>query len=587
MALNIYGGGVGSAPLAETFKIPAEKTSGCFITSVDLFFAQKLDNETMPVSVEISDTLNGYPGQTTLFNAVASNTPENITASTDGVTPTRFRFAGPVFLEPNREYTLKVFSNSVNYKVWISQLGEASITDPTKLLTTQPYLGSLFRSQNNSAWIPDQLQDLMFTLYYAKFSATTGLVTVQNLSNQYALAFLPVNPFMVANGSTVCKVYFPNHGLFVGGYVTIIGASSAVFNNTFSVISVVDNDHVTITLGTSQTFNGLTGGSAVRASKSIRYDTALVKLGNFSRKAGAGIGVTMYGATSTTKDAISTSIPINGNYNLKTGAHYIHSDLNESTLLGGSKSLDINLNIFSNSTDISPIINLSTLTFLAMGNRVNTPSSATNTVVDNNTIASALAGITFTITTNVIGIPVTQDINQYKIGANITITGTASNNITTEILDIDTSTNPYKVFVSGTLANESPATTTIVQAEGYVDEISPVGGTALSKYQTIPITLEQPASGLQIMFSANIPPAADIRLYYRSIMSTSSKSISKATWTLVPTTYRNSQGDEFLDQTYKLNALPLFNAAQFKIVLISTDTTKVPLIRDFRAICLA
>ena len=46
-------------PLAQTFKV--DEDAGCFITSVDLFFAIKDKN--LPVWVEIRTVVNGYPGK--------------------------------------------------------------------------------------------------------------------------------------------------------------------------------------------------------------------------------------------------------------------------------------------------------------------------------------------------------------------------------------------------------------------------------------------------------------------------------------------------------------------------------------------
>ena len=49
------------------------------------------------------------------------------------------------------------------------------------LITQQPYLGSLFKSQNASTWTPSQLEDMKFTLYKAEFAAgTTGTVNFYN-----------------------------------------------------------------------------------------------------------------------------------------------------------------------------------------------------------------------------------------------------------------------------------------------------------------------------------------------------------------------------------------------------------------------
>ena len=46
-------------PLAQTFLVT--ETGGCFLTKLDLYFAQK-DN-TLPVWVEVRNVVNGYPGK--------------------------------------------------------------------------------------------------------------------------------------------------------------------------------------------------------------------------------------------------------------------------------------------------------------------------------------------------------------------------------------------------------------------------------------------------------------------------------------------------------------------------------------------
>ena len=43
-------------------------------------------------------------------------------------------------------------TNSLNYKVWISGLGETDVSGSNRIISTQPHLGSLFKSQNNTTW---------------------------------------------------------------------------------------------------------------------------------------------------------------------------------------------------------------------------------------------------------------------------------------------------------------------------------------------------------------------------------------------------------------------------------------------------
>ena len=93
----------------------------------------------------------------------------------------------PSILEGGGEYALIVVSPSLEYNVWISRLGEEDISttglaeSQKVLITQQPYLGSLFKSQNASTWTPSQFEDLKFTLYKAEFDAgVTGTVNFFN-----------------------------------------------------------------------------------------------------------------------------------------------------------------------------------------------------------------------------------------------------------------------------------------------------------------------------------------------------------------------------------------------------------------------
>ena len=60
-------------------------------------------------------------------------------------------------------------------------MGERDVSGSNRLISTQPHLGSLFKSQNNTTWDAVQSQDMKFTLYYANFNQSdTGTITLQN-----------------------------------------------------------------------------------------------------------------------------------------------------------------------------------------------------------------------------------------------------------------------------------------------------------------------------------------------------------------------------------------------------------------------
>ena len=76
------------------------------------------------------------------------------TTAVNSTTPTKFEFDYPVYLQNDTEYSLVLETDSIDYLVWASKLGETEIATSTTV-TTQPALGSLFKSQNTNAWTED------------------------------------------------------------------------------------------------------------------------------------------------------------------------------------------------------------------------------------------------------------------------------------------------------------------------------------------------------------------------------------------------------------------------------------------------
>ena len=152
-------------PLAQSFLV--DETDGIFVTRCDLFFRSKDDSD-IPVTIQLRTMKGGFPTQKILpFSEIIMN-PEEINVSGDGSVATSVNFKAPVYLEGNTEYAVCVASNSTKYSVYISRIGENDILTDA-FISNQPYLGSLFKSQNASTWEPSQWEDLKFVLYRADF----------------------------------------------------------------------------------------------------------------------------------------------------------------------------------------------------------------------------------------------------------------------------------------------------------------------------------------------------------------------------------------------------------------------------------
>ena len=167
-------------PLAQSFFV--DDDTGIFVTKVDIFFRTK--DDTLPVFAQLREIQTGLPTLKDLPFSEVEISPEDVNLSTDASADTTITFDSPVYLGGQREYALVLLSDSTEYTVWISRIGEADVTSTadeagTILVTSQPILGSLFKSQNASSWDASQYEDLKFKLYRADFT-TEGSVQFFN-----------------------------------------------------------------------------------------------------------------------------------------------------------------------------------------------------------------------------------------------------------------------------------------------------------------------------------------------------------------------------------------------------------------------
>jgi hypothetical protein len=176
-------------PLAQSFYV--KEDTGIFLTSVDVFFQTKDDS--IPVTFQLRPMVNGYPSNVVIPFSEVTLVPDDINLSVDGSVSTRITFPSPVYLSGPRqqevrqapigsqqtsEFAMVLLSDSSNYRVFISVLGQNDIQTGIKL-SQQYTLGSLFKSQNGSTWSASQLEDLKYRIYRADF-VNEGLVRFFN-----------------------------------------------------------------------------------------------------------------------------------------------------------------------------------------------------------------------------------------------------------------------------------------------------------------------------------------------------------------------------------------------------------------------
>ena len=316
---------------------------------------------------------------------------------TQSTTPTHFAFDYPVYLQNDNEYALVVETDSIDYELWSSKLGETDIATST-VITTQPSLGSVYRSQNTESWTEDIFEDLKFTMYRAEFDTTRPAeLLIKNTSLGYEL--LDANPFetnasantnstskLFKNNNSIVKVNHRDHGFEDTGksyvfYRTALetgGITSSILNGTLFQISNSGIDSYNIISSSQAAGNAVGGGDAVYASTNRKYEILYPQVSYLSfaeTKLEAMVQTTdVVPVDSTTTNYVSYSQPDYEKTFLNephyfTNQKFIASDINE-TLNNLSRSLTYKMTLSSSVSHLSPMIDLSSATVKTVSNRI-------------------------------------------------------------------------------------------------------------------------------------------------------------------------------------------------------------------------
>jgi len=125
--------------------------------------------------------VNGYPSNEVYPFGEVILESDDIEESFDATIPTTIVFPAPVYLNGNTEHCVVLLSDSNEYTVWISRMGEVDVSTLLQaesrqvLVSAQPHLGSLFKSQNGSTWNASQYEDLKMNLYTAGFEESATI----------------------------------------------------------------------------------------------------------------------------------------------------------------------------------------------------------------------------------------------------------------------------------------------------------------------------------------------------------------------------------------------------------------------------
>jgi len=167
-------------PISQSFTVTTDADSdGVFITKMDLFFGKK--SSTYPITVQIREMEQGFPTQTIVPYGSKTLQPSEVNPYANSASvATTFTFDSPVYLKNNTDYCFSVIpgGNSDDYTLWVGQMGGTDV-NTNELINKQPATGILFSSADNKTWSPIQDEDVKYTLYKASFGSS-GTVYMEN-----------------------------------------------------------------------------------------------------------------------------------------------------------------------------------------------------------------------------------------------------------------------------------------------------------------------------------------------------------------------------------------------------------------------
>lgn len=551
-------------PVAQTFIIESSNfANGAYISSIRLFFASKpTQTDASPVTISIVGTLNGYPNGSTLDNSIVTLPAYQVKVSDspqylDSTTYTEFVFPSPVYIQPSVLYAFIVKSNSNEYNLWTASNGDTALASSVKNLSTDPYpssitkistapyVGGLFLSQNAQTWSVDQNQSMMFTIERAKFdtSKTPSL-------------------------RMVVPKKLPQR--------TLIEDKVDYYN---------DLENISDTVGvTSQTdilvdaFN-VTTTDFIPSATSVSYS---------------------YSATLQDNTSTSTQYINPGKYGTTMYDHIYLDDNKGERILKKDSNTSFSLYAQLSSTDdaVSPVLSDAGTSLFAIQYNIN------NCELANSLISIVDGGSSYNVsnTTVAVSAPTGKNGQQAYAAAEITageitkiyFTNTGSGYIETPTITVNvasgSATGASAVIAGETSTDGGPAATRYITKKVVLDAGFDSGD-------------------LNVYLTAYRPPNTDILVYYKILNRNDTQSFDDSSWQLMNKTkntdtlysktrdtlheFTFAPGTGGIDQGYVSyvskndnQTYNTFNQFAIKIVLVTTDKTIVPYLTDMRCIAL-
>ena len=628
-----------SDPLAQTFLVDVR--GGMFVTSVDLFFESK-DNS-LPVTVEVREVQNGFPGPRVIpFGRVVKDS-NDVVIDTSAQTATNFKFESPVYLQSGLEYCVAVIANVPTYKVWIARMGETEVQSTLaqaqvggtadaaqnvlfsdRTVSEQPEFGVLFKGHNNRTWAPSLTEDLKMNIYRAEFSSLTGTVPLVNDSNP--VKTLEKNPLEFLDGSAVIKVFHPDHGMYsTSNNVTIANVKSEI---TTTLSAAITTSSTTIELTSGTNFDDTSGVYSRDASNVyfIKIDDEIISYTSISTNTISSATRAVDSTTAASHAEGATvelymlhKIPftqINKTHTAVANVEidsYTVSSTATAVIDGTSSTRSRNGGTDATATEniLYDVAKYQVGLLELPGTSVTAqkrPSTATSPSGSETsfTKTSAADAINVPVNENIYyNVPylVASDINQdnemssvKSLSLDLKLSSTSSN--LSPIVDAQR----LSMIAIANRINNIDSSSDVYPTSEYFASTEPDGDNNAAIYCTKEIQLEQKATALKVLLSANRGSDAEIKVMYKIFREDDETDFNETGWR-----FFNDNGSpdvavgastgitDFREYVFTAGVtddgigteLDPFVSFAIKIVMQATNSTSAPRIKDFRAIALA
>ena len=623
-------------PLGQTFKV--DVSGGCFLTSVELYFAYK--DASTPVWVEIRNVVAGAPGQRVLPYSRKVLEPSFVqTDPNEGSAATTFTFESPVFVQEGQEYSLVILTKSLDYRIWTAQMGELDVITGG-VISSQPALGVLYKSSNDSAWTPAQSEDLKFKLNHAYFdNIQIGDVTLTNdiigdpinypdsssdtIGQAYGKRLKP-NPFLITNSSAVVKVKHPDHGMYsTSNNVEIRNATSGL---STTLNGAITNAATSLVLDPSATGGSSVTGFAASNDSSKIY----LKIGNeILTGTLSNLNVTSLsraqGSTTAAAHVDNTTVElyqINGtpltevnrvhnaiaNINIDS---YTIAITNAPTISGSSDTSEVGgISVFASENYRYETVRtvVKTLEFPLTDLTSSLASTSGTSPSGTETSFSKLATDEKNILLNVNSDLTRTNIVASNVNEELELASAKSFEIKFRMISGATNLSPVidldraSAILVGNVINNVDSSTDVYPTSDFAASTEPEGDQNAAIYITKKVALENPATSIRVNFAGNKSASSDIKVLFKVLRSDDSFDFDELGYEFfntdgsTDTTVNNSLTvADFQQYSYSAGikddgigaSLGEFSQFAIKIVMQGTNAAQPPRIRDLRVIALA